>query len=571
MDKMYKIIFVFELFVLVPLSAHAATLNFSPQSGSYNVGSTLSVNVIVDSSDQAMNAASGVISFPSDKLEVTSISKTGSIFTLWVQEPSFSNSAGTVNFEGIVLNPGFTGSNGKVITITFKTKAAGNAPLTFSSGSVLANDGKGTNILTGMGDAHFSIGTIQPGAPEIITPIETVDTPPAPVISSLTHPDPNKWYAVSRAQFNWNVPNDTTAVRLLVGKVPNAIPTITYTSPINSKEIADVADGIWYFSVRLKNNADWGAVSHFRFQIDTTKPSRFNITEITRKDTTEPKVAFTFDAKDDVSGIDHYEIQIDGGNTQTWHDDGTKTYTTSALKPGTHVLIAKAIDKAGNSLANSVDFVIEPLNAPTITEYPKELQSGEPLIVRGSTYPNSTVTIWLQKEKDNPQSFTVQSDGNGNFTFIADEKLGDGTYRLWAEVANALGAQSLPSEKVVIAIAKTALLQVGSWAVSLLAVVIPLVALIFILLYIVWYGWHTLTRLRKRIRKEVLEVESTLHRAFDILQEDIREQIKLLEKTRGKRELTKEEDKIVKQLKKDLETAEKFVKKEIEDIENEVT
>ncbi len=558
------------MFAVLPVAASAATLSFSPSSGEYAVGKTLSVSVYVSSADQAMNAASGVISFPSDKLEVISLSKTGSIFTLWVQEPSFSNSAGTINFEGIVLNPGFTGSSGKAITITFRTKAAGNASLTFSSGSALANDGKGTNILTGMGNANFSIGTIQPGAPEIVTPAEIAGTPEAPVISSLTHPDPNKWYAESSAKFNWNVPKDITAVRLLVGKIPNAIPTITYTTPINSKEIADLTDGIWYFSVRLKNSAGWGAVSHFRFQVDTAKPSSFNITEITRKDLTEPKASFIFDSKDEVSGIDHYEIQIDGGNAQIWNDDGTKTYTTTVLESGKHVLIAKAVDKAGNLLASSAEFVIESLNSPTITEYPKDLQSGEPLIVRGSTYSNSKVTIWLQKEKDDPKSFTVESDQDGKFAFTADEKLEDGTYRLWAEVVNARGAKSLPGEKITIAIAKPAILQVGSWAVNLLAVIIPLVALIFVLLFIVWYGWHKFSLLRKRIRKEVREVETTLHRAFDTLKEDIREQIKLLEKTRGRRQLTEEEDKIVKQLKKDLDTAEKFVKKEIEDIEKEV-
>ncbi len=576
MEKTKKIkslisfIFAAVMFAVLPVAASAATLSFSASSGEYAVGKTLSVSVYVSSADQAMNAASGVISFPSDKLEVISLSKTGSIFTLWVQEPSFSNSAGTINFEGIVLNPGFTGSSGKAITITFRTKAAGNASLTFSSGSALANDGKGTNILTGMGNANFSIGTIQPGAPEIVTPAEIAGTPEAPVISSLTHPDPNKWYAESSAKFNWNVPKDITAVRLLVGKIPNAIPTITYTTPINSKEIADLTDGIWYFSVRLKNSAGWGAVSHFRFQVDTAKPSSFNITEITRKDLTEPKASFIFDSKDEVSGIDHYEIQIDGGNAQIWNDDGTKTYTTTVLESGKHVLIAKAVDKAGNSLASSAEFVIESLNSPTITEYPKDLQSGEPLIVRGSTYSNSKVTIWLQKEKDDPKSFTVESDQDGKFAFTADEKLEDGTYRLWAEVVNARGAKSLPGEKITIAIAKPAILQVGSWAVNLLAVIIPLVALIFVLLFIVWYGWHKFSLLRKRIRKEVREVETTLHRAFDTLKEDIREQIKLLEKTRGRRQLTEEEDKIVKQLKKDLDTAEKFVKKEIEDIEKEV-
>src|SRR3989344_8514414 len=102
---------LFGIFGILPLTAQAATLYFSSSSGTQAVGTTFSVGVYVSSADQAMNAASGVISFPADKLAVESLSKSGSIFSLWVQEPSFSNSAGAVNFEGIVLNPGFTGAS----------------------------------------------------------------------------------------------------------------------------------------------------------------------------------------------------------------------------------------------------------------------------------------------------------------------------------------------------------------------------------------------------------------------------------------------------------------------------
>src|SRR3990167_7541668 len=127
MAKVYPLIFFFFLFGLAPLSTDAATLSFSPTAESYAVGSTFSVGVSVGSVDQAINAVSGVISFPWDKLEMVSLSKTGSIFSLWVQEPSFSNSVGTVSFEGIVLNPGFTGASGKILSMTFRAKIAGTA------------------------------------------------------------------------------------------------------------------------------------------------------------------------------------------------------------------------------------------------------------------------------------------------------------------------------------------------------------------------------------------------------------------------------------------------------------
>ncbi|MEA2113539.1 MAG: cohesin domain-containing protein, partial [Patescibacteria group bacterium] len=220
----FLILFAFTsaFFIALPAAVQAASLYFSPSSGSYIVGSMFSVNVYVSSADQAMNAASGVISFPQDKLEITSFSKSGSIFTLWVQEPSFSNALGTVNFEGIVLNPGFTGSSGKIISANFKVKAAGSATLNFSSGSVFANDGQGTNILASLGNASFSLGGAEPSVPEATTPSEAVGTPSAPQISSPTHPDPNKWYAASDAKFTWSLPSGVTAARLLVGKIPQA-------------------------------------------------------------------------------------------------------------------------------------------------------------------------------------------------------------------------------------------------------------------------------------------------------------------------------------------------------------
>jgi hypothetical protein len=161
--KSNKFILAILLFILaaVPIGAVAANLGFSPSTLTRTVGGTFSVSVYVSSPDKAMNAASGVVSFPIDKLEVVSVSKMNSVMNLWVQEPTFSNTKGTINFEGIALNPGYTGSRGTVIAVTFRTKSAGVANITFSSGSVLANDGVGTNILEDLGSASFSIQKIQ--------------------------------------------------------------------------------------------------------------------------------------------------------------------------------------------------------------------------------------------------------------------------------------------------------------------------------------------------------------------------------------------------------------------------
>ncbi len=183
-----KIFFFAFLFILFPFFANAANLSFSKTSGSYNAGDTFTVNVYINSTDQSMNAASGVVLFPTDLISVSSISKNGSIFSLWVQEPLFSNNGGTVNFEGIVLNPGFIGSNGKILSITFKTKKVGNAEITFSTGSVLANDGKGTNILTNTGKMSVNIGE-KPAPKETPVPEKKIEDVPTPITKDANTDD----------------------------------------------------------------------------------------------------------------------------------------------------------------------------------------------------------------------------------------------------------------------------------------------------------------------------------------------------------------------------------------------
>ena len=198
------------------------------------------------------------------------------------------------------------------------------------------------------------------------------------------------------------------------------------------------------------------------------------------------------------------------------------------------------------------------------------MTSGEVLIVKGITYPNIQVVVWQQGENENSENQIVKSDKDGRFTFIANEKLKDGVYKLWAEAVDGRGARSKPTEKVTIAVKQPTILKIGAGMVTILTVAIPLVALIILLLALIWYGWHKFLFFRKKIRKETKEAEQALRKAIKLLKKDIKDQIKLLEKTKSKRQLTEEEDKISKHLRKDLDDAEKFVSKEIKDIEESV-
>ncbi len=554
------------------LLAQAATIFPSPNSGSYNIGKSFSVGVFVSSADQAINAVSGTLSFPKDKLEVTSVSKSGSVVSLWVQDPSFSNSAGTVSFEGIVLNPGFTGASGRIITVNFRAKNGGAAPITFSAGSVLANDGQGTNILSGLGSARYDIEVpvSGPAAPEAETPSAIIGTPPAPLVSSQTHEDPDRWYNNNQPQFSWSLPEGITAVKLLADNKPQSDPSVVYAQPISSRNLDQLEDGIWYFHIQLQNSVGWGGIAHFRFQIDTKNPEYFNISEVARQDLTEPFAKFIFEAADEVSGIDHYEIQIDNNEAIVWQDDGTGIYQTPVLAPGKHRMMVKVFDGAGNSIANFAEFEITALTLPTINNFTKDLTSSERFRATGSSYPNAQVIFELNKSGEETVTLTANTDEQGNFDLISEDPLVDGKYKLRVKVVDSRGAQSFWTEDFEVRVQKPALWRFGSVAISVLSVIIPLFALITLLAFMLWYSWHKFRSFRRRVSREVSEAEVVLQNAFANLKVSVANRVKMLEKTGQKRDLTPEEARMVMQLRKDLDRAESIVAKEIRDIQKEV-
>jgi len=569
----FSVIFLLSTFyfLLSAFAAQAASLYFSPASGSYEVGKTFSVNVYISSADQAMNAASGVIAFPRDKLEVTALSKSGSIFSLWVQEPSFSNSSGAINFEGIVLNPGFSGSGGKIMTVTFKAKAAGQATINFSSGSILANDGAGTNILGGLGSGSYQLATgpaSQP-APAESQPTPTTGVPATPQVISVTHPDSNKWYNNKNPQFSWVLPAGVTGVSIYFSQSPSSNPGPASDGLLNAKSYKDVADGIWYFHLKFRNARGWGPIAHFKIQIDTTPPAPLTIKFIDGKETENPQPTIIFNTADSLSGLDYYKVKIGEGEAFNLTAEELKNnlYTLPLQAPGTRNILVQTFDKAGNYSLATEEFTIKPLAQPIFTDYPTSLASGENLIIAGeSQAANTKINFWLQQENNEPQNFILPVNQAGKFSFVSEEKLKDGVYKFWAEAVDARGARSLPTDKIAFVVAQSTFWRLGNWAISFLAVIIPLMALIILLVAVLWWGWHKLALLRKQLRQEVGEAESTLHQAFDLLRREARQQIKILEGAGKKRQLTKEEEAILKKWRNNLDQAEKIIKKEIKDI-----
>ena len=176
MKRYFLFIFaVLPLIGLFPTFASAATLGFGG-STSVAVGQTVNVPVLVSAAaGESVNAVSSGIAYPSNLLTLVAISKTGSIINLWPSEPIVG--AGSGSFEGVILNPGYSGQRGTVVVLTFEANAPGVAAVTFTDPSVLANDGNATPILTGTSPDAITISAAVP-----------VVAPSKPITKPVTHP-----------------------------------------------------------------------------------------------------------------------------------------------------------------------------------------------------------------------------------------------------------------------------------------------------------------------------------------------------------------------------------------------
>lgn len=561
---------IFVLYFFLPGISLAARINISPSVLNLTPGQTATLSVSVDSSGEAMNAVSGTLVVPKDILEITGVSKTSSIISLWVTEPAFSAAAGTVSFEGVVPNPGYTGANGRILSVTLRGKGAGSGATSFISASVLANDGNGTNILTDLSTASITVSpkATGEGPPVTTSPVSSSGVPAAVAINSETHPDPDSWYNSGTATFSWENPAGITGVNILADKKVNSNPGASSDGLFETYTYKDVEDGIWYVHLRLRNRAGWGGISHRRFQIDTVPPENLIIREPLVETPEAHSRQFIFEASDSLSGIKEFLVRVDNGpeivvtpeNNTAISTKRVGLYDYPNLSAGNHLIFVKAIDQAGNSVADSLAVSVAEVPAPTIVEYTDTLSPNEFFSVRGQSAPKGNVRIYIRGEKGNTviEEITSVLD-NGTFYFVADKALSSGKYSFSAKTELKDGAESKEISSKPVIVKRNFFLVFGQNSIIILSTIIPALALIFLLGFLLEHAWKRARGVKKRARG----MEMTTAQAFDLVRDEVRKQIENLEGVSRIRDLTAEEQRLLKHLGSVIDQAEEQVEKQI--------
>lgn len=553
--------FFFVWFGVIPTQAEAqeATLSLVPSSGSFGIGQEFSVSVRVHTGGVSINAAEATLNFTPDILSVVSLSKSNSIFSLWTVEPTFSNN-GVVAFGGGNSTP-FSGSSGALLTINFKAKQEGEAQVTFSNGRILAADGVGTDIFGGSSGGSYtvtSLPTVKPEAPQ-----PSVSAKAGPNIVSTTHPDENGWYSNNNPEFSWDLPNDASAVSFLLDRIPKRDPDSLPERLVSEKSYSDFEDGVWYFHLKFRSASGWGPVAHYRIQIDTKPPRPFEITVIDGMETTNPKPAILFDTTDDLSGIAYYEVEVGSDLKAKIERAGENPFQIAKQIPGTHSIVVKAFDKAGNVAQAISEVVIKAIESPRVISFSGPLFIGERIEVKGTGIPGATVELHVSQNKKRT-AVTAAVDEKGDWFLTSERFFISGDYSFFVIQEDAREARSMPSETFAFKV--LAFVNIGPWRFSSFSIALTLGILLGINILFVILARRKMRAVRKRALYESEDAKAKLHKSVDYIKEEISAKLKELGHHKRKRDYSHDEIEIEKKLKEEITNLERLMKEEIEDI-----
>ncbi len=378
-------LFSVAMFAFSAASVMAADLALSPSTGSYSVGQTFTVAVQAVPGGDNVNAVETTLEFDPSVLSVVSINKDGSAFSLWTTEPAFSNSAGTITLGGGSPTP-FTATS-KILNVTFRTTGEGVGSVTFSGSSVLAADGRGTDVYKNSTNGTYTIAVATTPTPEPTpTPVSTPepvsqtpteaaeeddeeaiifgDPPRPPEVGSQTFLDPNIWYGDINGLFTWSLPFDVNVVAVEISDDPENKPEENEDAiidpPVEEFIISEdnASDGVQYVSVNFKNQVGWGAPTNRKLQIDTTSPEPFAI-NVQAGTSPDSFPLLKFAAEDKTSGIEYYDMTVaDKEPVRITPDEAKLGYLLKDLEDGTYTVKVVASDMAGNTRESSVAVLI---------------------------------------------------------------------------------------------------------------------------------------------------------------------------------------------------------------------
>ena len=497
------------ILLVQPTKAAGATYYFSPSNIKLNVGQTATVSLFISSTTEAINAGDGTIVLPTSYTSGISLSKSGSIFTLWPEDPVISGS--TIRFAGGKAAPGYQGAGGKVLSFTIRGSAEGTGIITLSGGRILANNASSTNIFGGAGNATVTVSRTVSGA----------------TISSPTHPDQSTWYKGKDATLNWSKPSGASSFSYTLSHSGGEA-TRTGSGAETTASFTGLADGVWTLALTTSYSDGKTASSSYTVRVDATAPADFTAT-LEQQGESDPRPILKFTTTDSGSGIDHYEIIVDNKSVGTTTEG---QFQLPIQTPGNHNYIIRAFDKAGNTTDATGSFKVEGFAGPIITHWPNFTSVLEPLFFKGKGRYDSKIILYIDGNqiaeflvKDNmsddakreTDTSALTGDEFVEWSYTYRGVLQPGKHPVYAHQQRSDGALSDRSNEVEVTVL-WASIRIGKFVVPTLFLSIFIGILFILVVVAIWYRFRFILLI---IKRRVKDAEDEVNHDLEALESQL--------------------------------------------------
>ncbi|MEF8873948.1 MAG: S8 family serine peptidase [Candidatus Thermoplasmatota archaeon] len=206
-------------------------------------------------------------------------------------------------------------------------------------------------------------------------------------------------------------------------------------------EFDGLEDGEYTFKVRVTDEAGHTSVDETSFTVDTTSPvlsiSTPESNQIYDKDT----ITVRWSGNDETTGVSYYQVKM---GEEDWIDVGKETkYEFSSVEDGEPTVTVRAIDEAGNSNEDNVQFIVDTELGELNIYYPEMYQelsatmfpSSRPVTIEwiGNSYPTDIVTY---KVRINEGSWIDLGSDIHKYTF---EQVPEGLHKVEVQAIDEAG------------------------------------------------------------------------------------------------------------------------------------
>ena len=188
------------------------------------------------------------------------------------------------------------------------------------------------------------------------------DTTPPTV--TITSPTSGTLFTVNSVTVTWSGSDVGTGVDHYTIQVDADTP-ITLPASASSHTLTSLADGTRTINVTAWDGGGNSASSSIEVIVDTTGPTVSITAPGAGAFLASASVQVTWTASDAATALDHFDIRIDGGSTNTLPGSATD-YTFSGLADGSHAVELTAFDGAGHSTVVTRSFTVDTV-APSFT------------------------------------------------------------------------------------------------------------------------------------------------------------------------------------------------------------